>query len=287
MESKKFDPKLVGQFDSPAVITVSKQEIRVVDIAPDILKNDIPVIFAPGFSAVAWSLKDPILSVAEQGRRVISYYAAHGVPTNRNLGGLPVGQMRKLEVLLAIVEQKKLAKVNIIANSEAAVYATVFANLYPEKVGSVVLITPAGLMGKDSIFAMIYRFILDMLEDRRLKSRPLPNGFAPTEFSVSLESGIAAIRADLKASLYEVRGMAKFDLAKNISEATNKGVKFAIIHSEQDRLFPLARIKKNLPDGLVSIFEVVWGTHNAVYNYKPYGQIAERTLSLLEAKKLN
>jgi hypothetical protein len=281
---KDFDQHLVQQFDNPEAVEINGCSVRVVDIKPKFMKTEVVTVFVPGFSAVAWSLKDAILSIAQEGRRVVSFYAVHGVPTKRTIGGLSEGQMRKYEVLEAVVNLKDLNEINIVANSEAAIYSGVFANIYSKKVSSVVMVAPAGFMGKDNILSVLFRFCKDAVNDRRLVKAGLPEGFSPAVFPVSFESGAKAISSDLLASFKEIQGISKFNLAPIVTEARSKGVKFAIIHPQDDRLFPLERLKQNLPE--LDSVEVFWGAHNAIYGYKPYGTLAEKALSRLEQKSL-
>ncbi len=285
VQAETEEEYLLKQFDNPEKINLGgegedRENIEIVDISPRELKTEVPTIMLPGFTVTPAALKDAILRTAQAGRRVISAYAPHGIDIKEKRTDLPEAELRKLELLLKIIEAKKLDKVNVIANSESAIYATAAAVLYPEKFADIVYMEPAGLIGDDSFLKLILRTQSD---DKMFKKHK--DSLQPLKYPSSPEIGKKSIRSDILASIKEVIAISKADITPGLEEIHKQGVGVSIIHAADDRIFPMEKVQKMVKGKMIDGFYSVRGSHNMVYLYEPFGRIAEKALSDLEKKR--
>src|SRR3989344_7534285 len=80
-EPKKRSEFLGKQFDTPEEYTYGSTTLEAFDVSPEVLKSEVPVFFGTGWSASRGIYEADILGLAEQGRRVISIFAPHGIDT--------------------------------------------------------------------------------------------------------------------------------------------------------------------------------------------------------------
>lgn len=253
------------------------EQVFVVDISPEELTYEIPTIIMPGFSATPEALKDSILRTAEDGRRVISAYAPHGIEVAEQRSDLPEAEMRKLELLLTLIEAKGLEKVNVISNSEASIYVTAAAVLYPEKFSNIVYVEPAGLIGDDSFFQLLRRTHQDIQEEKKHKASQTMVKF-PSPSNV----GPKSIMAGIGASIKEIQAIAKADITPGLIAIHEAGVGVSIIHAVDDKIFPMDRVQQMLKAHMIHGLYSVKGTHNSIYSYEPYGRASVAALKALE-----
>jgi pimeloyl-ACP methyl ester carboxylesterase len=282
-EEKSVVEKLVKAFDRPKQMNIYGQNFDVVDIQPETLKTSTPTIYVPGFSATPEALKDPIIRMAEAGRRVISAYAPHGVKGELEHESLPKIEAQKLDLFLQLIEYKKLGKVNVVANSEASLYVVIAATLFPEKFENIVLVDPAGLIGKDGAFQLLQRVVEDMKKEGQLKGN-LPQSVRPSEFPSPRSVGMKSILSNVKASIQEIQAISTADIADALREIHTNGIGVSIIHGADDRIFPMERLQEMVTSDMVSGFYSVAGSHNSIYQYEPYERAVEAALTALEKR---
>ena len=271
---------LVKQFHNPKKLDLNGEKIDVVDISPRETIKGIPTLILPGFSATPLALKDMIIRTAEQGRRVISADAPHGINIKDRQSDLPDAEMRKLELVLKTMEVSGLEKVNVIGHSESAIYIVAAAALYPEKFANIVLVEPAGLQGKDNALSLLFRFLEDMKEDARQSK-----DFKKVKFP-SPNVGVHSVLSDVVASAKELHAISKVDISQVLEKIRESGVKVSIIHAVDDKLFPMERIQEKTTAKMVDGFYSIKGTHNNIYGYEPFGRAAEAALTALENKSV-
>ena len=286
-QKSSFTPKtedeeeyLTRQFHNPKKLNLNGEDIEVVDISPREIKKEIPTLILPGFSATPLALKDMIVRTAEQGRRVISADAPHGINIKDRQSDLPDAEMRKLELVLKMIETSGLKQVNVIGHSESAIYITAAAALYPEKFANIVLIEPAGLQGKDNPLSLLFRF----LEDRKEDSNQSTN-FKKVKFP-SPNVGVHSVLSDVVASAKELHAISKVDISRVLEKIRESGVKVSVIHAVDDKLFPMEKIQEKITAEMVDGFYSIKGTHNNIYTYEPFGRAAEAALTALENKSV-
>lgn len=299
------DARLLKQFENPEALILNGEKIDVVDLKPETFRNETPVLYLPGFSATPDTLQEAILRTAEAGRRVISAYAPHGIdmrkPLDKSTLGLesgypdlPEAELRKVELLRSLIAEKKLDKVSVIAHSEAAIWVTAEAAMHPDLFDNVVLVEPAGMIGKDTFGGLIKRTISDLKEvgvqdkknaerERYLESKGTRGyGKRANARYVAPMSGPKSVSSDLPASIREIQAIAAADIAPSLKKMHEAGIGITVVHATEDKIYPIEKVKQMLDQHVIDDLYVIEGTHGDIYNKDLYARAPEIALRLLE-----
>ena len=155
---------LEQQFEDEEILEFAGGKVGVVDIKAEQQKTEVPVADMAGWAGTPEIYKNKILSLAEAGRRVISVDAPHGIEHELNsedAKNMPDAILRKIAALYEVMEEKGIEKFDINAHSMGCIEAVLFAKLYPEKVRNIVLMNPAGMIGRDSFWRLAFDFLKD------------------------------------------------------------------------------------------------------------------------------
>jgi len=149
------------QLKNPKHIKIEEEELDVYDISPEKTKTEIPVVFSLGYSTTPEIYAENIRVLAESGRRVISVDSPHGLKVHtvpEELSGiLPEVELPKLSAVVESLNELGIDKVDVVGHSEGGSYMALAAYLYPKKFRNLVLVDPAGMIGKDNIFDLVKR----------------------------------------------------------------------------------------------------------------------------------
>ena len=254
--------------------------ISVVDRSPSKLKTDIPILISSGWSGNPIILRDEIDEFLKSQRRVIalSFSGTRHSFSKTNYPALEVG---KAEAILQLVIGKNIPQVDIVAHSEGAIGVVIAASLEPQRFRSLVLVDPAGFIGKDSFPKLAGRFSLKMIRDnfrllydsqtRRPLARFLKEGtkFALTHPVQCMQEASAIPRVQME------------DLLKEIHTA---GVRIAIVSGVDDPVFPMQRLQQVIKSNMIDGFVSVKGGHDELTLQRKYIRAAEQLLTNLDKK---
>jgi pimeloyl-ACP methyl ester carboxylesterase len=167
---KDFIPEVGEQLEKETKVEVEiggeklNVDYRVISIESLENKDGDAVVLLPGFGSGWEGISELGFSLACEGRKVImpslpgygnsdnpseSYYAANNF-------------QNEAEVLNQIISQiglKEGAKVHLIGHSMGSEIMATFAEKYPDKVSSLVLLNPAGVEEKEGKFSLARRFV--------------------------------------------------------------------------------------------------------------------------------
>jgi pimeloyl-ACP methyl ester carboxylesterase len=235
-----------------------------IELNPEQQKTDIPTTIAPGFNANEKVFKDFALALSEKDRKILLINSPSGIDINKedNIDGIPEAEMRKIQNLIKMLEEKNIEITDIVAHSEGAFYTVLAAKLYPEKFRNLVLVDPAGIIGKDNwkrlAMGTIHNTILE-----------------PMISNVSKEIPKTTVK-DPYGSFKRFLAIAKADINEAIQEIRDLGIGVSVIHSVNDKIFPMDKVQENLArteeekkddkhklDGFYSV-KVDGGTHNEI-----------------------
>ncbi len=268
------------QWANPEKLRIGEKDIEVYDIAPENKKTDVPVIIGLGWTATPESYKGNIKTYVERGRRVIAPNTPWGIETEQK-ENYPSAELRKMSALIKVLEEKNVEKVDAVAHSEGAIFAVMAAYFYPERFRNLVLIDPAGMIGKDSLRRLMVGFAGDavrqIIGDLK-KEKTGEEGADPLGgIKVAAENPLQAIKS--------VFAIANADIRKMLEEIHSKGIGISIIHGVEDRAFPMKKIQKAVNPKHVDGFYSVKGLHGA-YMFEPklYTPAVDRALDDLEKK---
>jgi pimeloyl-ACP methyl ester carboxylesterase len=153
---------------------------------------------------------------------------------------------QKANTLLKVVEQMGAEKVDVIAHSEGALNAILAAKLYPEKFRNIVLVAPAGLIGKDSVPRLSGRFMAKVARGYLVDMKEIKQRDAESAERFA-KSGPTYINANKAKALREVKAIAKTQIKDtDLDELREKGINIGVLQSNKDYGFPQKRIGKQL-----------------------------------------
>lgn len=224
------------QFSNKETLHFKEGKIDVVDIAPKNLREETPILLVPGWSENPSTYKDSLNFISDQNRRVLSLGYSPNLRKIENDGQYPDVELQKANLLLDVLKQKGIEKIDVIAHSEGAINVLIAAMIDPSYFRNVVLDKPAGLIGHDSKRGLISRFISLMKQE--IKLRPLlstdPNSAltAAARVTAYLAEHPVRVMKELDAlTSYEIT-----DLIKDLRE--KEGVMFSVFAGVDDPLFP-------------------------------------------------
>ncbi|MDA2936041.1 alpha/beta hydrolase [Patescibacteria group bacterium AH-259-L05] len=285
MSIEKFEkgPSLTEQFEAPEVMEFYGGEVEVVDIHPENKKTEIPVVVAPGWAATPEVFRDNILTLAELGRRTISIKSPHGIKAEK-IENFPEAELQKVAALIKTLKKKDIDKVDAVGHSEAGIYLTLAATLYPDKFRNIVLVDPGGMIGNDNPWRLSVGFLQDIVKQimRGIKDRKLVR---PT--LTSFREGGKSISSGPVRAFKELLVISKIQIHELLRELKKKGVGISIIHAADDKIFPMDKIQDIAKSDQLDGFYSVKGTHNEFFlKPKKYTRLADQALTALESKHI-
>ena len=278
------------QFARRQAIDVLDGKIEAMDIGPDVLKTEVPVLLAPGWAASLEVFKDSIKILFEKNRRVLALERTEENVSENEIDEklkrqYPMEILRNATALLRLLEEKKIDKVDAVAHSEGVDNISIAFAINPEKFRNIVFIAPPGLTGKDSFYGLAGRFSLSLMKE--LKKFVLSNDEKEKErIATVVEEAIKYIVKKPVRSIKEEIGISRIEIQKNLEDMQKKGVGVAVIAGVDDVVFPMDKMQKNVTKDQFDGFVSVKGVHNEIINNpEQYMAAAVELLDKLEKKK--
>lgn len=279
--SEIIHSSLEQQFEDRETIEFPNGKVEVVDIKPDVLKTETPVLVAPGWAATTDVFKENILRLAEHGRRTISVDSPHGIEAEsvENFSDI---ELRKVAAIMEFLDEKGIDQIDAVGHSEAGIYLTIAATLYPERFRNLVLVNPSGMIGKDKPEKLSARFSVDIIRQvvRSIKDKTMIKPIAKAALAAGKSVG-----SDPLSSFKEVLAMSGTQIQDLLRDLKEKGVGISIIHSVDDQAFPMGRVQDTATADQLDGFYSVKGTHNELYLHpERYTDLVDSALDALESK---
>ena len=145
-----------------------KLDDEVVDVArwvPEEESDEPAIVIAPGWTATFPLIRHILLELRHLNRPIyaVLHPRVRHVPPSE--GGYDGTQIKKSEYLLAVIDEYGLEKVDIMSHSSGSLEAIRAAQLTPEFVRSVIMVNPAGLIQKPSLFKFYLRSLVKLFDD--------------------------------------------------------------------------------------------------------------------------
>lgn len=278
-------------FENPEEIELAGGKMEVVDIKPEELKTEVPLLLAPGWGCTTETYKPDLIKLANRKRRVL------GVNHPRRGGDLKEipeelkneysqEELRKALNLLGVLEAKGIEKTDVIAHSEGAINTTIAAVLRPDLFRSIVYYAPAGIVGEDQFGRLLKGFAQ---QGKPAESRKAMEG-AP-EIPVTEEEVAQGKTAAVEALKYMAENpLRAYKEAREISQSQihdllrllhEKGVKIYIMCGVDDPVFPMEKVQEIIKGDMVDGFLSVRSSHGMAY-----AGAAESLINIREEAKL-
>jgi pimeloyl-ACP methyl ester carboxylesterase len=259
---------------------VNKEDI--IEINPEKVKDETPVLFSPG-----WGIKDISKSImeliAKEDRRVISTFFSREekLMESGSKEDIPVAELQKAMALIEVIKDKGIDKVDAIGHSEGGLNLVIAACLYPEKFRNIVLIAPAGMMGKDSPLDLAIRF----LKDESIEEIKNKKGINMNSLYSYIKDVIIHTSKNLPLVVKEVKAMTSIDIFEMTKYLKEKGVGVGLVCGANDKVFPIEEVMKNMGEKNVDYFISTKSNHGSLVFNKEYVSLAENLLVNMAKKK--
>jgi hypothetical protein len=270
------------QFEHPETIEIDGEKLEIYDLQPPQTKTDIPLMIVPGWSATPIVLKENMITLAELGRRVIAVKSAHGIETPAD-DAYPLAELRKTAALMKGMENKQINQADAVSHSEAGIFMTIGAVENSDKFRNLVLVSPAGLIGRDTLPRLTKDFSLDIAGQmvKALFKKRERLGI----ISRAMWEATKAIIDSPKKTWEEIKAMVDFQIPELLAELKKDGHGISIVHGIDDKAFPIDRMKKIVTDKMVDQFLCVRGSHNEMYlDPTNFSKTLDLVLDEMEAK---
>ena len=223
--------------------------VETVDITPEKITDSVPVLLAPGWGETLELQKDCLKEVYLSGRRILALRHAIQIK-KRKFEKYPIAVLQKAETILLLLEKKQLKKVDGISHSEGSINLAIAVTMKPQLSRSMVLVTPAGVSGKDSRLRIIIGFLIHVLKTRSQFSQLIKSRKVLPDMKTQKQETNITFFKRLLSFHQEITTMATFDIHPMLINLRKQGVKIAILAGEIDPAFPLKRMRKHLEKGI-------------------------------------
>jgi len=266
-EPEKVVPSFEEQWGNPERVRIGTRVIEVEDIRPEQQTLEVPTIIGLGWSETPEAQKANIRTLVGKGVRVIAPDTPHGVEAEP-MENYPTIELRKMAALIETLEARGVEKADIVAHSEGAIFSVMAAYMYPEKVRNLVLVNPAGMIGKDSLPRLAVGFSSDVVHHIINGLR----GNAPKkeqESSARTLDMLGAVKEVLKnpviqdplSAIRSIFAIANADIRDMLVAIKKSGIGISVIHSGDDRAFPMDKMQEAIGIEHLDGFYATKGDH--------------------------
>ncbi len=258
------------------------QAIQMVDVLPIGEIVGVPVVMAPGWSEGPVSFQKSQNVLARNGRRSLVFEHPRRGGPNRYDHPWPAAEVRKALNLLEVAEYAG-GQVDVIAHSEAGIYALIAALIEPNRIRNIVLVGPAGLQGKDNIFRLTGRMTKKVIRNLYQGWRD-PN-LREDILRTHMHAGHYIVQNPVRA-LSEAWAVSQTDTTKMFDTIRKNGTGVVLVHHADDEAMPMKRIQQNAKATMFDGVIAITGLHDDLYVHPEiFTAAAERMLTALESKQ--
>lgn len=222
---------------------------EIIDIGPENYEGN-PLLFAIGWGKMSESFKRNGLEELAKERRILAFDHKREYAVENIEGHYSVENLQKALTILEAIEKKKIDTVDAIGHSEGGIDLIIAATVAPEKFRNLVLVSPAGMVGRDSF--------LDLLKRARSEGENVRDKKAVAE---NIKNSLSYILKNPKMALKETRAIAEADIYEGLKAAKKNGIGIALAFGVDDKIFPMDRVQaqyKNLKEkGEIKNFQEV------------------------------
>lgn len=254
------EPKINYQEGNKAETEYSDQSAEFMPVDK---KYEEPIVMSPGWGNQPEKNDDFYQKLANKSSRVV-YPLEYSRDKKIELESSehPTVELEKAIVINSTIEEKGLGPVNGVGYSEGAQNLMIAALEHPENFKTITLVNPAGLIGQDNFFGLVYRFSRgsnDFMKKAYIDQKEKP-AFKLTNF-------LKYIATKPVKSFQEVSAISKADILFMMKELKEKGIGISVIAGVDDMVFPMDKMQKSFSgkkskDYLDGFYSVKGAHHN-------------------------
>ena len=280
------------QFSQFEKIPFENTEFEAIDIRPPEQRDDVPVLFVPGYGKSPRSYKELLFELFKAGRRVISMTApVEDIKLQPyEKGKVPSAQVIRALAINHLIGAKEINRVDVVSHSEGCTNATIAERIEPEKFRYFVYITPPGVTEKQGWPTIGKRSIQNLMDINRAIKNETPEIAIKFQHSKDEAKVFGRKRGAIKA-LYESGLLGRFSIADEVRALHNEGHGVVIIAGTGDKMLPMREYQRT-KEGAARSAESLGvdgfiqhpGGHGAAHVNKNYGALAAIMLESLKKK---
>lgn len=232
-------PTFERQYANIERVNSQAGHIEIVDVTPQVMKDQTPILLASGWGETPTTHKDTLKTIFSEGRRAINLKFPRISARTISFNEYPTVEVNKAVALIEALDSKGIKQVDIIAHSEGAINAIILAQLEPGMVRNLVLVDPAGLVGQDNVAKLATRFSFMLLKDS------VRNITDPKKASNRLRAAKESAKYFLrnpKLALQEAHAISQADIYEMLTNLRQQGVGISIMHGVDDTVFPMNKL---------------------------------------------
>ena len=280
-----------AQFAHREYFDVAGGEAEVVDITPEKLKDETPVLVAPAWGLNVDVYKRAIETLSEEReRRVISLsHPRRGgdlkaKSSEEERKKYPQEELRKAYNILGVLEQKNIPQVDAIAHSEAGINVTIAAVLDLKKFRNIAYYVPAGLNGRDTLTNLLNRFFRQE-RGESLADVPISDGEKETG-AAAHKSWVSYLLANPVRAVREANEISESDIHEMIRYLHDNGIGIVVASGIDDPVFPTRKMQKIAKLDMIDGFLSMRGGHGGLGDIpEEFAVRLEGMLSALQEQK--
>lgn len=216
--------------------------VRYVELTPNLPESDVPIMLLGGFGTDIDSTAQAARRLYDKGRSVVMIDRPPMKDLkDQPLEGIDGDQIQYADNVNDVAEATGHKKLDIIAQSEAAVFATAAILNEPEQYRSLVIESGAGLIDRPHALKLVADTALDTVLGAH---RYLRNPVEAARFNRSMVGQM--IHGGPAATAREITSIAKSQIKQALTTVRSEGIKVAYIHANSDGAFKPQEVEKNI-----------------------------------------
>lgn len=336
LEQEKVAKKerLRAQLDSPKEIKTERGEkLKYVRLDPEKPGIKVPITYIKGWATTNEPYNEFMLDLVSCSERtLLSVDNPHGISSSgllqkeklkefkESIGQIPDSgiELRKIAATDEMLNNEGVEATDVVAHSEGALQAVLFALMNLEKVRNIVLIGSTGMIENDTVKDLVLRAkedtdlqtqnIKDKLaginprERQEYKGEKLPKinleyEITPEELKAQgheakentrwgLIEKIKLIAHNPLADAESIKTISAADIAPALEFLRANGVKIGLIHAVDDKLMDYERVRKHSSKKLMDGSYAIQGSHcSFAHNPGKHALMIDDLLNGLERKR--
>lgn len=261
-DSEALQKDFESQFNKKETVEFPGIGLKFIDILPTKDIDSVPIFFAPGWAMDKAMFKEVLHSFYRKNRRLLSLehstYVKNQTAKSELKNGIPSVGSRKAEEILAVITHSGVTRVDAVFYSDGGINGVLAATESPEKFRNIILVDPGGFILKDRTLKLAGRFIMETFQWVK-KVIFIPEnrkGLFRIEKEITKYVTENPIR-----TIKEANAIAKEKVIEMARALHKKGIGMAIIHSADDRVFPMDKMLEIADRDIVDYFYTTEGSH--------------------------